>query len=106
MGTLIVKSGRPIAFGLNKPGSGFVKDRRYNKSRNGFPVGVHSELDAILNASGSSLEGAIAYVSVITPGNNFALSKPCYRCHALLKEKGIKKVIYHNHLGEELVMEL
>ena len=45
---------------------------------------VHSELNAILNYSGGSLEGAKLYVSLF----------PCNECAKAIIQSGIKEVIY------------
>ena len=57
---------------------------------NGLPKGcsdvytVHSELNAILNFRGGSLEGAKLYVSLF----------PCNECAKAIIQSGIKEVIY------------
>ena len=50
---------------------------------NGLPK-VHSELNAILNYRGGSLEGAKLYVSLF----------PCNECAKAIIQSGIKEVIY------------
>ena len=60
---------------------------------NGFPIGcsenkyfytTHSELNAILNYRGGSLEGAKLYVSLF----------PCNECAKAIIQSGIKTVVY------------
>ena len=80
---------------------------------NGFPVGcsddefpwvrdgeplenkylftVHSELNAILNYRGGSLEGATLYVSLF----------PCNECAKAIIQSGIKAVIYRDDLYKD-----
>lgn len=49
-----------------------------------YPYVAHSELNAILNYRGGSLEGAKLYVSLF----------PCNECAKAIIQSGIKKVIY------------
>lgn len=49
-----------------------------------YPFVVHSELNAILNFRGGSLEGSTLYVSLF----------PCNECAKAIIQAGIKKVIY------------
>lgn len=65
-------------------------DDEYPWAREGEPLDtkyvyvVHSELNAILNYRGGSLEGAKLYVSLF----------PCNECAKAIIQSGIKKVIY------------
>ncbi len=52
---------------------------------------VHSELNAILNYRGGSLEGAKLYVSLF----------PCNECAKAIIQSGIKEVIYDSNKYEE-----
>lgn len=49
-----------------------------------YPYVTHSELNAILNYRGGSLEGATIYVSLF----------PCNECAKAIIQSGIRKVIY------------
>ena len=49
-----------------------------------YPYTVHSELNAILNYQGGSLEGARLYVTLF----------PCNECAKAVIQSGIKTVIY------------
>ncbi len=51
-----------------------------------YPYVVHSELNAILNYRGGSLEGAKLYVSLF----------PCNECAKAIIQSGIKTVVYDN----------
>lgn len=52
---------------------------------------VHSELNAILNYRGGSLEGAKLYVSLF----------PCNECAKAIIQSGIKEVIYDSNKYED-----
>lgn len=106
MAAIIVKGGRPVAFGLNKKTPGILKDKRYGLSKNGYLIGVHAELSAVLDAARGDIRGATCYISGSTKGGRFILSKPCERCLAVLIEAGIKKIVYHCDQGIEYVAEI
>lgn len=56
-----------------------------------YPYAVHSELNAILNYRGGSLEGAKLYVSLF----------PCNECAKAIIQSGIKEVIYDSNKYED-----
>lgn len=91
MSCIVVKGGKVISKGINKPDLAEAKDARYNMGR-----GIHAELSAILNAArnGVPLKGAVAYVAGLTKAGNLTCSKPCELCYKLLPESGIKAVYY------------
>ena len=49
-----------------------------------IPVYTHSELNAILNYRGGSLEGSTIYVSLF----------PCNECAKAIIQAGIKRIVY------------
>ena len=55
---------------------------------------VHSEINAILNASGKSLKGATIYTTLF----------PCKECAKAIIQAGIKKVVYLNETDTERFM--
>lgn len=60
-----------------------------------YPYVTHSELNAILNYRGGSLEGATIYVSLF----------PCHECAKAIIQSGIQTVIYDDdkHAGSDSV---
>ena len=56
-----------------------------------YPFVTHSELNAILNYRGGSLEGAKIYVSLF----------PCNECAKAIIQSGIKAVIYRDDLYKD-----
>ena len=90
MACVVVKGGKVISSGTNKPALAAPKDSRYNLGQ-----GIHAELAAVLKAN-TSLRGCTAYIAGWTKGNNLVCSKPCDLCYTVLKEAGIKIAYYHN----------
>lgn len=74
---LIVKGGKVLAIG-----------------RNSYDTGNHAETCAMRQRWSSDLQGATLYVIRIGRVQPYLLSKPCPNCEALIKESGIKRVIY------------
>ena len=62
----------------------FPWDREGEELETKYPYVVHSELNAILNYRGGSLEGAKIYVSLF----------PCNECAKAIIQAGIRTVIY------------
>ena len=60
------------------------KDADGNELETKYPYTVHSELNAILNYRGGSLEGARLYVTLF----------PCNECAKAIIQSGIKTVVY------------
>jgi len=97
-GCLIYKSNSLIASGIN---SSRVHNA-YHKNYTEKPATFHAEERAIRNAQalvGSDLSGMVLYVARSYKNGKPAMSKPCDKCDSLIRESGIKKVIYT--IGEE-----
>jgi len=62
----------------------FPWDREGDEYETKYPYVTHSELNAILNYRGGSLEGAKLYVSLF----------PCNECAKAIIQSGIKTVVY------------
>ncbi len=62
----------------------FPWEREGDEAATKYPYVVHSELNAILNYRGGSLEGAKLYVSLF----------PCNECAKAIIQAGIKTVVY------------
>ncbi|MCD8045326.1 MAG: dCMP deaminase family protein [Clostridiales bacterium] len=62
----------------------FPWDREGDETETKYPYVVHSELNAILNYRGGSLEGAKLYVSLF----------PCNECAKAIIQSGIKTIVY------------
>lgn len=64
----------------------FPWSREGNPGTNKYAYVTHSELNAILNYRGGSLEDTILYVSLF----------PCNECAKAIIQAGIKEVVYHS----------
>ncbi len=91
---VIAVNGKPISVGINKPNCTHPKqdDAHYPGQH---ATSTHAELSAILGVPREQLERSSIYVarrlrSSCKPG----LAKPCSTCARLIKEAGIKRVIY------------
>jgi deoxycytidylate deaminase len=94
-GAIVVKSGRVVGVGFNKfknhPNIIPEKLIKFHCSR-------HAEQVAIKEA-GENSRGAILYVARVNNQGVDRNSKPCNVCSELIKESGIKKVIYTMELS-------
>ena len=90
VGSCIVSSGHKIlSMGYNGMPTGcdddaFPWDREGDALMTKYPFVTHSELNAILNFRGGTLEGSTLYVSLF----------PCNECAKAIIQAGIRKVIY------------
>lgn len=75
-------NGMPI--GMNDDNAPWDREGEYLNTK--YPYVCHSELNAILNARGINLTGAILYVTLF----------PCNECSKAIIQSGIKKVIYES----------
>jgi deoxycytidylate deaminase len=67
---------------------------RYRSPHKGHST-YHAEIHAILNLSRDVTRGATIYVARASKKDgSYRMSKPCPMCHAVLQERGIKKVVY------------
>ncbi|NLC93924.1 MAG: dCMP deaminase family protein [Treponema sp.] len=95
VGACIVKDNKILSVGYNGFPYG-CSDDDYPWSREGgfletkYPFVVHSELNAILNYRGESLEDSKIYVTLF----------PCNECAKAIIQSGIKEVVYFNNKYE------
>lgn len=91
-GSVIYKGGRLISCGINR--NKYNED--YGIAYKVPPPSVHAEEKAINIAlsNGNDLKGAIIYVARTSKQGHSAISKPCPKCDKLIRQNGIKKVIY------------
>lgn len=98
LGAVIVKKGRVLSVGYNKP------HKTHPKSNTRFKT-IHAEFDAILGCNPEDLKGATLYVvRKAKSGPNMA--KPCDCCMELIEMVGIKRVVYSTHDGYEELLVL
>ena len=86
---IVSRQNKILSIGYNGFPNG-VSDDRFPWSRDGeplmtkYPYVTHSELNAILNYRGGSLEDAILYVTLF----------PCNECAKAIIQSGIRTVVY------------
>lgn len=95
-GTVLARGSRVISTGKNRPLN------NPNETVRGYCT-IHAEVDAITKAF-HPLDGATAYVVVINPNGNDAVSKPCIKCQKQLRAVGVQTVVYSNR--GEIVKEV
>lgn len=88
-GSVIVKGGRVISTGINKERS---HPRIVSSKHIKDHCSVHAEIDAIKKAK--DVSGATIYVARVNKRGVARDSRPCNRCYEVIKNNGIKKIIY------------
>lgn len=89
-GAIVVKSGRVV-------GSGFNKFKNHPDLIPENLIKVHCSRHAeevAIHEAGKNAKGAILYVARVNNQGIDRNSKPCEECSKLIKNSGIKKVIY------------
>lgn len=85
VGAVVVAKNRVLSVGTNK---------RKTHPNSPHPWSVHAEIDAILGLASADLRGATICVVRITKQGWFAMSRPCLMCAGVLREAGVRTVIY------------
>ena len=94
-GALVVRGGNPLAYGVNRYRSHPVS-RKYS----GFDkCTIHAEQRALILAR-TDLRGATLYSA---RANGTRTSRPCRMCSELIREAGIKFVVFYT--GTEVIKE-
>ena len=88
-GSVIVKGGRVISTGINKERS---HPRIVSSEHIKEHCSVHAEVDAIKKAK--DVTGATIYVARVNKRGKARDSRPCNRCYEVIKNNGIKKIVY------------
>lgn len=65
--------------------------------------GVHAEHSCLSGIWPNKRKGLVVWVGRITKAGQWADSKPCEKCEELLREAGVRKVIYSTGEGFESV---
>lgn len=88
-GAVVVKSGRPVALGVNK-----WKNRDMLQSPDGYNpnLTVHAEIDALSRVADA--RGAVVYIARVSKNGEEQFSRPCNNCAKALVEAGVKKIVY------------
>jgi tRNA(Arg) A34 adenosine deaminase TadA len=90
---VLSRGGAIISLGVNSDRYCSV-GKNHRSDEKGNPT-YHAEISAILNLPRHVTKGATMYVARASKKDGtFRQSKPCTMCHEVLKERGIKRVIY------------
>lgn len=99
-GAVVVKGGRVLGTGWNKNRNNpHIVSPEHIKT----DCSVHAEVAAIREAGEESVKGAIIYVARVNRHGNDRDSKPCFRCSDLIKQVGIKRVVFTSEAGDYYV---
>lgn len=94
-GAVVVRGGRVLGTGCNRSRNHpSIVSPEHIKTK----CSIHAEESAIKDAN-YDVRGAILYVARINKNGEDRDSKPCPRCLNLIKESGIKRVIYTTNSG-------
>ncbi len=88
-----MRGGAIVGMGINSERYCSVgKDYRPEEKGNAT---YHAEIKAILNIPRHITKGSVMYVARCSKnGEDARMSKPCAMCHAVMEERGIRKVYY------------
>ena len=90
-GAVLESNGAILGIGTNNEKYCSVGAKYHAKGHGTY----HAEISAVLNLDRSITKGATIYVSRVSKkDSSYRMSKPCDMCHAVLQERGIKKVVY------------
>lgn len=92
-GAVLVRGGAIIGMGINSERYCSVgKDYRPEEKGNAT---YHAEIKALINIPRHITKGSVMYVARCSKnGEDARMSKPCNMCHAVMEERGIRKVYY------------
>ncbi len=99
MGCVIVKGKKIISTGYNRSSG------KLEKIANKFQFNIwslHAEMDALIKAD-SNANGAVMFISGVKINGNPINCKPCKHCQEVIKEFGIKIVVYSTKSGVEIM---
>lgn len=88
-GAVGVKGGRVLGVGVNSyRNSKDIYDSLPDDARS-----THAE-EALLKVMGDAARGSTVFVARVNRSGDERMSKPCPRCTILLKEAGVRRVVY------------
>lgn len=92
-GAVLARGGSIISLGVNSDKYCSV-GKSFRSEDKGNPT-YHAEIRALLNIPRHITRGAVMYVARCSKnGEENRMSKPCSMCHAVMEERGIRKVYY------------
>ncbi len=97
-GALLVKGGQVINSSYNKNSyKGWAT--RFRDRFSGHAT-HHAELGCILGVDRANIKGSTIYVARIGKKGDLRMSKPCPMCTEILKNMGVRKVVYSISEGQ------
>ncbi len=87
VGAVIVRHGCPVSIGNNHTAS-------HPHRVFGLSNSIHAEIDALCCVPKVNLQGSTVYVARHRKNGSPALARPCESCWLMLKERGVKWVVY------------
>ena len=88
-GAVIVRGGSVISIGINKNRNHpTVVSSEHIKTH----CSIHAEIDALRKVKNA--KGATIYVARVNRKGKARDSRPCNRCYEIIKNNGIKKIVY------------
>lgn len=96
-GASILRGRKVVSFACNK-----IKTHPTMKRYGSHVVSIHAENFALIHAQ-TDLVGCVLYSARISRTGQLLVSKPCATCEMLIKEAGIRWVVYFN--GAQYVKE-
>lgn len=96
LAALLVKSNKVVSKGINRlaPKPHFVK-----RNKHGGDMGKHAEVDCLMFLDKSVTKGCSLYVAGRSKAGNLLLTIPCGSCMLVIRKMGVKKVYFHDTLG-------
>jgi deoxycytidylate deaminase len=93
-GAVLARGGSIISLGVNS--GKYCSDGENYRCHGSGKATYHAEISALLHLSRNITKGSTMYVARCsrTGDGSSRMSKPCSMCHAVMKERGVKKVFY------------
>lgn len=96
VGAVLVRRGKPIAVGRNRPTKTSTLYRKYHPEKT-----IHAEVDCVLGVERQLIQGSDMYVYRINNDGEVRMAKPCVSCLAMLLDLGISRVTFSANGGVE-----
>jgi deoxycytidylate deaminase len=94
VGAVLVSHGRPLAVGHNS-----IRGHRYSRYYK-YPEACHAEAATIAALDMYVPHNAcVMYVARVNKQGQYMMSRPCDSCMRVIRESGIRKVVYTTGMG-------
>jgi len=93
-GAILTSGSCIIGLGVNNEKYTSIGSKHHPTGNSAYST-YHAEIVSVLNLPRHVTKGSTIYVARTSKcGNEFRMSKPCEMCHAVLEERGVKKVFF------------